>query len=278
MILSMQQSGLHPLRQPLDALYQEWNDPAFIPPDPLMFVVKYNDSLSREIVGMLAASLAFGNVKHIARGMDDLLHHIRDPREFTMEASRHSRERALNSFRYRFVKGADVAHLITGMHGCISRYGSLGDCFLSCLRPDEENVMGALDRFTRLLRADMDGVQNYLLPDPANGAACKRLHLFLRWMIRRDQVDPGPWSDRISPALLCVPLDTHMSRIARLLGLTRLRHTGRSCVLDVTRAFSLITPEDPVKYDFALTRLGMSGQTEALASLAQVAGASRQDR
>jgi len=108
----------------------------------------------------------------------------------------------------------------------------------------------------RLVKA-MGRERSYLLPDPRLGSACKRLNLYLRWMVRRDAVDPGGWN--VPPAKLVVPLDTHMHALGRALGLTDRRSADLRTALEITAAFRAIAPDDPVRYDFALTRLGMRG-------------------
>ena len=114
----------------------------------------------------------------------------------------------------------------------------------------------AAGRFARTQFDMSGGYRQCLLPSPESGSACKRLNLFLRWMVRSDAVDPGGWSG-VSPAMLIVPLDTHMHRIAAKLGLTKRRAADFRAAREVTGAFRTIAPEDPVKYDFALTRLGI---------------------
>jgi uncharacterized protein (TIGR02757 family) len=107
-----------------------------------------------------------------------------------------------------------------------------------------------------------------LLADPRDKSACKRLNLYLRWMVRRDDVDPGGW-EGVRPAQLVVPLDVHMHRIGRALGLTQRQQADCRTALEVTEAFRKISPEDPVKYDFALTRLGIRDDTNLDAFLAR---------
>jgi uncharacterized protein (TIGR02757 family) len=99
---------------------------------------------------------------------------------------------------------------------------------------------------------------DYFFPRPSGGSACKRLNLFLRWMVRRDGIDPGGWS-AVTPAQLIVPLDVHVIRVGQCLGLTRYRSPGWRMAADITAALRLVDPVDPVKYDFALCHLGMLG-------------------
>lgn len=103
------------------------------------------------------------------------------------------------------------------------------------------------------------GRAGHLLADPGKSSACKRSHLFLRWMVRKDRVDPGGW-DSVSPACLVVPIDTHMYRIGSVLGFTRRKSADKMCALEITRGFRRLAPNDPVRYDFALTRFGIRQQ------------------
>jgi uncharacterized protein (TIGR02757 family) len=117
---------------------------------------------------------------------------------------------------------------------------------------------------------------NYLLPAPEAGSACKRLLMYLRWMARRDAVDPGPWQG-VDPRLLVVPMDTHMYRVARALGFTRRRTAGMRAALETTAAFARFRPGDPVRYDFALTRLGIRRDTDLPAFLAECGVSARSE-
>ncbi|MCK4410112.1 MAG: DUF2400 family protein, partial [Candidatus Eisenbacteria sp.] len=125
---------------------------------------------------------------------------------------------------------------------------------------DDETVLPALTSFVggiadaSCVAAGVEGACP--LPDPARGSACKRLHLFLRWMVRSDDVDPGGW-DAVPASKLIVPLDTHMHRFSLLLGLTDRKQANGRTALEITRAFRSFSPDDPVKYDFSLTRLGI---------------------
>ena len=138
----------------------------------------------------------------------------------------------------------------------MGRHGTLEACFREGLREEDETVLPALDRFAARLREAYNGRGNYLVSSPCDGSACKRMHLYLRWMVRRDSVDPGPWRG-VPAAKLVAPLDTHMHRVALRLGLTRRKQANGATAVEITRAFRRIVPKDPVKYDFALTRPGI---------------------
>ncbi len=116
--------------------------------------------------------------------------------------------------------------------------------------------MPALDRFAKGLNAFFEDDYNSLIPSHKKKSAKKRLNLFLRWMTRCDEIDPGGWAG-LSRASLVVPLDTHMFRIAGMLGFTARKSADFSAAMEITARFSEIEPDDPVKYDFALTRFGI---------------------
>jgi uncharacterized protein (TIGR02757 family) len=138
----------------------------------------------------------------------------------------------------------------------MGEYGSLSRLFCSRLDDSDTDVIPALSRFVAEVYGRSSGFRPCLLPSPDAGSACKRLHLFLRWMARSDEVDPGGW-DEVPPSMLVVPLDIHMFRICGELGLTDRRQADCRAAREVTEGFRLISPDDPVKYDFALTRLGI---------------------
>jgi uncharacterized protein (TIGR02757 family) len=144
--------------------------------------------------------------------------------------------------------------LVAGMQQVIREYGSLEACFMAGMTPEDGTVMSGLTFLCRHL--DPDGICGHLLADPAKNSACKRSHLFLRWMVRRDRVDPGGWA-RVGPERLLIPLDRHMFTAGRLLGFTRRSTPDRAACLEITDGFRRLQPEDPVKYDFCLTRFGI---------------------
>ena len=163
-----------------------------------------------------------------------------------------------------------MAALLAGAGRLIRRHGSLGACFAAGAAPDDQTVLPALRAFAAELDAAAGGGCGHLLPDPRRQSACKRLNLMLRWLVRRDRVDPGGW-DAVSASSLIVPLDTHIHRIGLGLGATRRRSAGMRTALEITAAFRGIAPEDPVRYDFALTRLGIRGEMDLPAFLERAA-------
>ena len=134
--------------------------------------------------------------------------------------------------------------------------GLLEACFMAHDKPAAPTILPGLRGLLRTLRNTAERIPESLLPNPEKGSAMKRANLFMRWMTRHDDVDPGGWN-RISPARLIIPLDTHIFRISRALGLTKRKVADLKTALEITDAFRDVCPEDPVRYDFVLSRPGL---------------------
>ncbi len=226
-------------------------------PDPLEFLYAYPDVRDREIAGLIASSLAYGRVEQILAKTGFVLDKIGPPRDFVMgEKDPRLLEHLFGGFKHRFTTGRELVSLFIGMRDVIGRWGSLEGCLMAGYKDSDENILPALGRFVAALRPLQAGGKSTLLPPPERGSACKRLNLYLRWMVRHDDVDPGGWS-QIPTSKLIVPLDTHLHRLSLELGLTARRQAGMRTALEITRAFGEIRPEDPVRYDFTLTRPGI---------------------
>ncbi|MBN2396781.1 MAG: TIGR02757 family protein [Deltaproteobacteria bacterium] len=241
----------------LERLYRTYNRREFATPDPVEFLYRYEDPADREIVGLIASSLAYGRVRQIKDSVAKILAKMgKTPSRFVRDSSPGLMNRTFSQFRHRFTTGEEMVGMLLGVHGILYRYGSLNTLFACFFNESGGMIMPALCRFAEEVNAGYDGRRNSLLPSPARGSACKRLHLFLRWMVRRDGVDPGGWSD-IPPSALVVPLDTHMHRVCMGLGLTKRRQADIKTALEITDAFRKMVPHDPVRYDFVLTRPGI---------------------
>ncbi|MDO8520144.1 MAG: TIGR02757 family protein [Deltaproteobacteria bacterium] len=235
------------LKDNLEMLYARFNRRAFVSPDPLQFLYAYPDAGDREIAGLMAASLAYGNVKQILKSLSVVFEKMgSSPRKFVLESTPGTLRKIFAGFRHRWHTGDDVAYALTGIKFVLEKYGSLEKCFLA----------DGLSHLVSELTRDIPNLRMNFFPSPSRGSACKRLHLFLRWMVREDQVDPGGWKS-VSPTQLIIPLDTHMHRIGRKLKLTRRNQGDMKTAMEITEAFRKICPEDPVRYDFTLTRLGI---------------------
>lgn len=248
----------------LDALYERYNDPAFIDPDPLAAVRRFTRAEDQEVVALVAASLAFGNVRSILASIDRVLQALPDPHADLTRHSPAGLRRALRGFRHRYVGDEEMADLLIGARAAILRHGGLGAAFQAAHAPNAPTVLPALAAWVDALRPPGSPARAYLLSDPRRGGACKRHCMFLRWLVRRDAVDLGLWPG-VSPAQLIVPLDTHLFRVARALRLTKRNTPNLAAALEITARFRRIRPDDPVRYDFALTRLGIRREEDAAA-------------
>ena len=242
--------------QNLEDLYKEYTTRKLVSPDPLQFLYLYEDPLDVEVVGLIAAGLAYGRVASILKAVEEVLAPLGSaPAEFIAKASERDLSKLWGDFKYRFTTSEEMTALFRGIKSVKEEFGSLGEAF-GASDNNEETVHSALTGFTQRLRAGAGHSLKSLVPDPARGSACKRLHLYLRWMIRKDAVDLGIW-DFISPSRLIVPLDTHMYHFGTCYGFTARRAQDLKTALEITDAFRGFAPEDPIRYDFSLTRFGI---------------------
>lgn len=238
-----------------DSLYARYNKRALCSPDPLQFLYDYPDVQDREIAALTAACFAYGNVKQILKNLNGIFTRMNGaPRAFVLGASAAGLRRTFKGFKYRFTGEEELCAFLLAVRRALEKHGSLEACFLRYYREEDGSVLPALRGFARELRAG--GGLSSLVPDPDKNSALKRLNLFLRWMVRKDEVDPGGW-DKIPAAKLVIPLDVHMHRIARMLGLTKRNAADITTALEISRALQKHCPQDPVKYDFCLTRFGI---------------------
>ncbi len=248
-------------RNTLDDLYARYNRREFVHPDPLEFLYDYEEHRDREVAALVASSLAYGRVAQILKSVSLVLERMGSPWEYLKRISGDEIRRRFADFRHRFATGEELSAVLFGVKHVMERYGSMNACFLSGYREDDETVLPALSAFVKELKRGSDGRCGHLMPAPESGSACKRLNLFLRWMVRRDDVDPGGW-DGVPKSKLLIPLDTHMHKIGLSLGLTERKQADMRTVLEITAGFRRISPDDPVRYDFALTRLGIRADTD----------------
>lgn len=251
----MRDSGeLAQSRAVFETLYKNYNRRELVSPDPLQFLYDYGSDGDREVVGLIASSLAYGRVAQILKSVQRVLDALGPtPAAYLARAGRSELEHKLSGFVHRFTGEREIVSFLICVKTALVRCGSLENLFFENYRGD---AWDAAEKFVANLCA-FDGQESmFLLPDPARGSACKRLWLFLRWMGRNDEVDPGGWS-RLSPAELRVPLDTHMFNICGGLRLCSRKSADRRAVEEITGAFSAVCPEDPVRYDFTLTRFGI---------------------
>jgi uncharacterized protein (TIGR02757 family) len=257
----------------LDRFERRFDKRARLGFDPVELPRRYASAADREVAGLFAAALAYGRADLFKPQLERVLAEMGpSPARFCEAFARAPRPGAFSGFHYRFNRPEDVAALAAAVGEVRARHGGLGERFAALLAEEGGGpaaLRPALARLARELREAPPALAllsrrgprglMHLLPDPGLAGACKRWNLYLRWMVRGpDEIDLGVWR-QVSPAVLVVPLDTHVARIGRYLGLTDRRDMTWRTAEEITAGLRRLDPEDPVRHDFALCHLGMSG-------------------
>jgi uncharacterized protein (TIGR02757 family) len=257
------------LAEPLEQLYRDFDYRARVERDAIQYPGRYADRADRELVGLLTACLAYGRVDLFGRALDGVLSAMGPSPSAFVRAFDPARDAARFAlFYYRFNRPPDLVAFCIAARDLLAQHGTLEACW-NAGDPDPRAPLGpVLERFARrFLDADVraafprGGVTRgyrHLFPLPSAGGPCKRLMLFLRWMVRREAPDFGLWTS-VSPSRLMIPLDTHVENMARAINLTRRRSRSWKMAEEISARLALLDPADPVKYDFALCHKRMSG-------------------
>ena len=256
------------LKTALDRLYQGFNYPESAL-DPIQIVRRYPALDDREVVGFVASGLAFGRVASVMASVEAVCRVLGPrPASFVRAFDPQRDGGPIRPLVHRWTRGHDLVALLWMLRRTLEDYGSIERGFAAGLDPEAPDVGEAIERFSARAR-ELDfrpaygrvprqpGV-HYFLSRPSTGSACKRLNLFLRWMVRRDEIDPGGWTT-VPARQLVVPLDTHTIRVGRCLRLTKRVSPGWKMATEITASLRQLDPEDPVRYDFALCHLSMMG-------------------
>ena len=254
-----------PMKTALERLYSQY-DRVDSAADPVHIVHRYPHPRDREVAGFCAAALAFGRVASVVSSVGELLGRMgRSPADY-VGSFVPNRDDAIEELGHRWARGVDLVALLWILRGMIRSAGSIEGFFREGYDPSAIHTGPALESFsTRAMAMDLTPVYGhrparmgvrYFFPRPSNGSGCKRLNLYLRWMVRRDAIDMGIWSG-IPRSKLVIPLDAHIVRLGQCLRLTRYRSPGWRMAEEITTSLRSLDPADPVKYDFALCHLGM---------------------
>jgi uncharacterized protein (TIGR02757 family) len=257
------------LREPLERLYREFDYGARIARDAIEFPLRYAAPDDREVVALLTTCLAYGRVDLFGRALEGVLGAMgASPAAFVREFDPARDAGAFTGFVYRFNRPRDLVAFCVAARDLLARHGSLEKCFVAGDADPAGPIGPPLERFARAFweadvldlfpRGRLSRGYRHLFPLPSAGGPCKRLHLFLRWMVRREPPDLGLWTT-LSPARLLMPVDTHIENMSRAIGLTRRRSRNWKMAEEITARLALVDPADPVKYDFALCHKRMSG-------------------
>ena len=254
------------IRGPLDGLYRTF-DHVDSATDPVHIVRRFGSREDREVVGFCAAALAFGRVASVLRSIESLLQVMGPAPAAFVRAFDPARDMsALRPLVHRWIRGVDLAALVIILQRILRESGSIERFFVAADDPAAPDIGLALDALSeRAMQTDLRPAYGrmpqrpgvcYFFPRPSAGSACKRLNLFLRWMVRKDAIDLGVWT-RVSPSRLVVPLDTHVIRVGRCLRLTKYVSPGWKMAAEITASLRSLDPADPVRYDFSLCHIGM---------------------
>lgn len=245
------------LRQRLDALVATF-DLSTIAPDPLQLVLRYGDPRDQEVAGLIAAAFAYGRADIIVANIGRVLDRMQpSPYAYLLAFDRRAAHRDFAGFSHRFHKTPDLVALLACIAAALRAHDSLGALFRLGYSYDDRDIGPSLARFVDALTLGArHSALRYLLSSPEDGSACKRMNLFLRWMVRRTPPDLGIW-DFVDPRKLVVPLDTHVHRIATFLGLNRRKTADWKTARLITDRLAKLDPADPIRYDFAICRLGI---------------------
>lgn len=258
------------LKQTLDTLYDARSQ-HHLQNDPLSFCHRFHSPEDQEIAGLIASSFAYGNVKIILRNLEFIFSRIGpSPRSFIQSFDPRQDSKIFSGFKHRFNDDRDLCALLHAIRLMIEDCGTIERFFCKGYDPANEDLSGALTKFSSAVlaldyspvfgssSAPQDSYFSFLFPSPASGSACKRLCMYLRWMIRpADGIDLGAWKN-IPAAKLNIPVDAHIQRICRLLGFTARKQADWKMACEITAALRKLSPLDPVKYDFSICHLGIS--------------------
>lgn len=256
------------LKQTLERFYREYDFKGRLLHDPIELPHRYERPEDIEAAGIIASCLAYGKVKLFKPVIEKILSGMgKSPHSFLMDLDVRKQKHFITC-KYRFNEPADILCLLFIMHVILKSHSTLKMAFLKHYRRDDPNTGGAIAGFVgEAMAIDTSPVYGksikpygltQFFPSPEKGGACKRINLFLRWMIRDRDIDFGIWKD-IPKDKLVIPLDIHIARISRCLGFTRRTTSDWKTAVEITESLKRLDPEDPLKYDFALCHHGISG-------------------
>jgi uncharacterized protein (TIGR02757 family) len=252
------------LLQKLNYHYKAF-DKSKISPDPLQFLHLYKNERDIEVIGFLASIFAYGNVKQINNSLEKIRVIVKNkPYSYVVKFTAKD-YKDFEGLKHRFYSQEDFVNLFLVLSHICKNYNSLKNLFLNSYNPQEPNLKNSISKFSNHLIETVkliSGQKNvtagikFMFPNPEKGSACKRMNLFLRWMVRKDELDFGLWNE-IPVNKLIIPVDTHIAKICKSLKLTSRKHVSWKMAEEITEKLKKFDPDDPVKYDFALCHTGM---------------------
>jgi len=243
-------------KEELDNLVLKYETPDFIKDDPIQFIHRFQDKKNAELAGFIASLFAYGNRKVFIAKLNDLFNRADNDITNYVENGDFSN---LKGFEYRFSKDFDIISVFAILSRLYNESGGLEELFeySHTIASEPQQIMQiVVDYFYS--RAPKSAGQGFyhMIPNPANGGAMKRMNMFLRWMVRKPPVDLGIWNF-MKPKNLLIPLDVHVAKISRSMGLLTRKSNDLKAVIELTDKLREFCPDDPVKYDFAMFAFGV---------------------
>jgi uncharacterized protein (TIGR02757 family) len=252
------------LKKKLDYHYRAF-DKSQISPDPLQFLHLYENEKDIEAIGFLASIFAYGNVAQIINTLDMIiLAADNNPYDFILNYTEKNVQNKIKKIKHRFYTAKDINTLFLLLNSIYKNYGNIKTFYLENFDASEKTVEKSLNIFSKRLLEGVAKISGgkishgvkFMFPMPASGSACKRMNLFLRWMVRKDELDFGLWKEILTDKLI-IPVDTHVARICRKLNLTTKKNVSWKMAEEITNNLKKFDRNDPVKYDFAICHIGM---------------------
>ena len=246
------------LKEILDELVKKYETTEFIKNDPVGFLHKFETKQDIEIAGIISSALAYGKREAFIEKLKIIYSILGDsPYDFCMEFDKNKYEKYFQNFKYRFNTGADIICLLEKLHFFYRGNNSLESFVEKMLANSENKAKQAVAIISDMLCENIcEKSYCYLFPHPKANSACKRLNLFLKWMVRKSCVDRGIW-EVLKPSDLIIPLDVHVAKVSRHLKLTSRKSNDWQTAEEITSKLREFDANDPVKYDFALFDIGI---------------------
>lgn len=228
--------------------------------DPVWILHEFSNPADIEIAGLITSCYCYGQIDRIKFHVNKFLNKIDfKVYEFTSNFSQQKDKKFLNDLNYRFNSSEDFCALIQNIQNAVDNFGSLQNLFLKKYDRMHSNVLPALTFFSRSLNkiASKHHSGSFLIPSPEAKSACKRLNLFLRWMVRKDEIDLGIWNN-VDKSKLLMPVDTHIYRVSRRLKLLKRKSCDLNFAIELTDSLKRFDSADPVKYDFSLCHIDIA--------------------
>ncbi len=235
----------------LEEIYDKYTKKEFIKTDPIIFPHRFSNPYDIEISALISSSLAYGNVKQIIKVLEKIFSILSNPYHYIKNTQTNKIKKDFYRIKHRFTTAKELSDFIIRIKKIYTQHPSLKHLFLRYYTPDKL-ISYSYNKFLK----DNFSYFPTLIPDPNKKSAMKRFNMFLRWMVRKDEIDFGIWQE-IKKSDLIYPVDTHIHNFSLFHKITSRKETSLNTAIEITNFFRKINPEDPVKYDFAISRVGI---------------------